>query len=117
MDWKKGMERRDFLKGITAAGLGASAGVISSTEARTFDRRIPRGSPIPSVLQPHPRIDAHPNSEGFWNQVRKAFVLPKDFFHFNTGTTGSMPLFSMQNLAVYNSFKSMDPKDWEDEHE
>ncbi len=24
-----------------------------------------------------------------------------------------MPLFSMSNLAVYNLFKSMDPRDWE----
>ena len=111
---KKGLERRDFLKGIAAAGLGAcrinwSHGGRGIRQQEEDPARIV----IPSALQPHPTINANPNSEGFWHQVKKAFVLPNDFFHFNTGTTGSMPLFSTSNLAVYNLFKSMDPRDWE----
>jgi selenocysteine lyase/cysteine desulfurase len=31
----------------------------------------------------------------------------------NTGTTGSQPLFSLSNLAVYNLWKSVDPRDWQ----
>lgn len=65
-------------------------------------------------LQPHPKIDARRGSEYFWKKVRKTFLLPDDYIHMNTGTTGSQPLFSINNLGVYNLYKSMDPRDWDD---
>jgi selenocysteine lyase/cysteine desulfurase len=66
-----------------------------------------------STLQAYPKVSANPGSEGFWVQVRKAFTLPSNYIHMNTGTTGSQPLFSQNNLAVYNNYKSMDPRDWQ----
>ena len=47
------------------------------------------------------------------HRCSNTFVLPDDYIHMNTGTTGSQPLFSLVNLGVYNLYKSMDPKDWE----
>ena len=60
-----------------------------------------------------PQIKGNPGTEQFWDKVRQTFVLPDDYIHMNTGTTGSQPLFSLVNLGVYNLYKSMDPKDWE----
>ncbi len=57
--------------------------------------------------------DISGSGERFWANVRKAFILPNDYIHMNTGTTGSQPLFSLSNLAVYNLWKSVDPRDWE----
>jgi hypothetical protein len=109
-----GLDRRDFLRGVAAAAV--SAGLIGNSEAQVL--LAPPGRPglplaLPDELQPHPVIRAAPHSEGFWNQVRKAFVLPPDYIHMNTGTTGSQPLFSLVNLGVYNLYKSLDPRDWE----
>lgn len=109
-----GLNRRNFLKGAAAAAV--TAGVLGSTEARALTRWAGRGkdsSVLPDTLLPHPLVNANPGSEGFWHQVRKAFPLPNDYIHMNTGTTGSQPLFSLNNLAVYNHYKSQDPRDWE----
>lgn len=111
---RSGVNRRDFMKGIASAAL--AAGFISLKDAdamgkSTYAPSIPRE--LPSVLQKHPSITAFPNSEGFWNQVGKAFPLPENYIHMNTGTTGAQPLFSLINLGVYNLYKSMDPRDWE----
>ena len=109
----KGFGRRDFLKGVGSAAL--AAGFIGLNKGEALAAK-PAGTPnngLPSTLQGYPTINANPNSEGFWNQVSKAFVLPNNYIHMNTGTTGSQPLFSQNNLAVYNNYKSMDPKDWQ----
>lgn len=109
---KVGIARRDFLKGIAAAAV--TAGFIGPSEAQAFmkgDKKA--GNILPQDLQPFPTIHAHRGTEGFWNQVHKTFILPDDYIHMNTGTTGSQPLFSLVNLGVYNLYKSMDPKDWE----
>lgn len=111
---ESGLNRRDFLKGVASAAV--AAGVIGFRDVEAMEKSlyvpsIPRE--LPSVLQPHPVVTAAPHSEGFWNQVSKAFPLPEDYIHMNTGTTGSQPLFSLINLGVYNLYKSMDPRDWE----
>lgn len=109
-----GIARRDFLKGIAAAAL--TAGIIGPSEARAFvnhDRCDQARNILPKNLQPYPQIKAHRGTEGFWNQVHRTFVLPDDYIHMNTGTTGSQPLFSLINLGVYNLYKSMDPRDWQ----
>ncbi len=109
-----GIARRDFLKGIAAAAL--TAGFIGPSEAKAFvdGGRCGQASNIlPQNLQPYPQIKARRGTEGFWNQVHQTFVLPDNYIHMNTGTTGSQPLFSLVNLGVYNLYKSMDPRDWE----
>ena len=111
-----GIARRDFLKGIAAAAL--TAGVIGTGEARAL-AAAPAWShkkdpPIlPQTLQPFPTVTGGRNTEEFWDKVRQTFVLPDNYIHMNTGTTGSQPLFSLINLGVYNLYKSMDPRDWE----
>ena len=110
---KQGFGRRDFLKGVGSAAL--AAGFIGLRESEAL-AKAPANNPnngLPTVLQTYPTINANPNSEGYWTQVRKAFTLPNNYIHMNTGTTGSQPLFSQINLAVYNNFKSADPKDWQ----
>jgi isopenicillin-N epimerase len=110
-----GIARRDFLKGIAAAAL--TAGVIGTGEARALAAAPPwahsQQNILPQTLQPFPTIQAPRGTEGFWAQVRNTFILPDNYIHMNTGTTGSQPLFSLTNLGVYNLFKSMDPRDWE----
>jgi selenocysteine lyase/cysteine desulfurase len=109
-----GIARRDFLKGIAAAAL--TAGFISPSEAKAFMDRPGKGcgqNILPQTLQPHPVIKEDVGTEQFWAKVRQTFVLPDDYIHMNTGTTGSQPLFSLVNLGVYNLYKCMDPRDWE----
>ena len=107
-----GIARRDFLKGIAAAAL--TAGVIGTGEARALAAAPPCGHSqknlLPQALQPFPKIQAHKKNEVFWAQVASSFVIPDNYIHMNTGTTGSQPLFSLINLGVYNLYKSMDPQ-------
>jgi isopenicillin-N epimerase len=64
-------------------------------------------------LQAPPALTAPRGTERFWRQVRRAFSLPEDYIHMNTGTTGTPPAFVQQNLGVYNAYKANDPRDWE----
>jgi len=107
-----GFNRRDFLKGFSAAALGAGF-VGSAHAARPVVAPPPAKPALPEALQGFPEIHAQRGTPGFWNQVRKAFPLPRDYIHMNTGTTGSQPEFSLNNLAVYNLYKSRDPRDWQ----
>ncbi|MDS4020167.1 MAG: aminotransferase class V-fold PLP-dependent enzyme [Candidatus Competibacter sp.] len=103
--------RRDFLKGAAATaavGMIDPAKVLAGQESSNNSH-----SDFPEQLRPHPVIGGNPSSESYWRNVRRAFVLPDDYIHMNTGTTGSQPLFALNNLAVYNLYKSMDPRDWE----
>ena len=107
--------RRSFIKGV--ATLAAGAGFVGTVHAKgppekPDDRPVIR-NPLPTTLLPQPKITARRGTEGFWTQVRKSFVLAPGYIHLNTGTTGSQPLFSLNNLAAYNVRKSMDPRDWE----
>ncbi|MFZ5450999.1 MAG: aminotransferase class V-fold PLP-dependent enzyme [Thermodesulfobacteriota bacterium] len=114
MEKAKGLCRRDFLKGVAAAAM--TAGMIGPSEAANFVKhsKCHQMPPIlPHTLQPHPEIRAFKGTERYWAKVRQTFVLPHNYIHFNTGTTGSQPLFSLINLGVYNLYKSMDPKDWQ----
>ncbi len=111
---KSGFGRRDFLKGVASAAV--TAGIIGTREAKAFttsseEHKISRL--VQNRLLPHPKIDGSPKSEEYWHRVRKSFVLPENYLHLNTGTTGSPPLFTQVNLGVYNLQKSLDPRDWE----
>jgi selenocysteine lyase/cysteine desulfurase len=109
----EGLDRRDFIKGVAAAtavgGLFAPASALADA-----DDGAPDSAPkIAKKLLPPPGIDVEPSSEKDWQEVRDAFLLGKDYIHMNTGTTGSQPAFALNNLALYNRYKSEDPKDWE----
>jgi isopenicillin-N epimerase len=114
MNQAKGLDRRDFLKGVAAAAL--TAGFIGTGEAAQMI--APPGLQkkqhiLPNMLQPFPEIKGWRGTEKFWAKVQETFVLPDNYIHMNTGTTGSQPLFSLINLGVYNAYKSMDPRDWQ----
>ena len=98
-----GVDRRDFLKVMSSAAVTAGLGASGLAHASRVDAQgIPRTSACsPKRLLPPPRLNHDPTSEKYWKQVRKAFVLPKDYVHMNTGTTGSQPAFSLNNLGVY----------------
>ncbi len=106
--------RRSFLAGSAAA---ATAGFVGIGESQATGTRWPtppwHGHKLRHQrLLPHPTIRAPRGSERFWRKVRRTFPLPNNYIHMNTGTTGSQPNFSINNLEVYNAYKSMDPKDW-----
>lgn len=114
MHQKRGMERRDFLKSLATAAVAAGFTGTRAAEAIVAPPGMPHVPPVlPNRLMPRPNITAARGTEGFWNQVRKSFTLPEQYIHMNTGTTGSQPLFSLVNLGVYNLYKSMDPRDWQ----
>ncbi len=112
---KNGVDRRDFIRGMSAAGV--AAGLLGMSERKAAAYPSPRGqSHVPPVIHnellPPPKVSGAPGSEPFWASVREAFILPRNYIHMNTGTTGSQPFFSINNLAVYNLYKSVDPRDW-----
>jgi isopenicillin-N epimerase len=106
--------RRDLFKGAAAAGLAAALWKPRIAAACEQHHELWHG-PLPTKLMAHPKIPGHPNNEHFWRHVRQAFPLPPvgRYYHYNTGTTGSQPFFSLNNLAVYNLYKSRDPVFWE----
>ena len=117
----KELDRRSFLKGAAAAAL--TGGFVGTSVSNAFARdddyeRHGRKHHVPPIsghkLLPHPKINARRGTERFWQKVRKTFLLPRNYIHMNTGTTGSQPKFSLNNLGVYNLYKSMDPRDWQD---
>ena len=108
-----GFGRRDFLKGAVSTAIAAGVVGWGGTKAHAGPRGGRRNSGLPDALQPLPSVHSAAGSERFWKEVRQAFTLPDDFIHMNTGTTGSQPLFSQINLAVYNNYKSADPRDWQ----
>jgi selenocysteine lyase/cysteine desulfurase len=112
-EMEHGFDRRNFLKGVTSATLATGLMGSSQVFASMRDSHAHVVGDLPDTLLPHPIIDARHGTEGFWNQVRKAFALPNDYIHMNTGTTGSQPLFALNNLGVYHLYKSQDPRDWE----
>lgn len=104
------------MKGAAAAGLTSTLlrpGRASAFPDVSYQHQKHNG--LPTELQPHPLIKGDPSKENFWTQVRQAFPLPPrgEYCHYNTGTTGSQPWFSLNNLAVYNLYKSQDPVFWQ----
>ncbi len=100
--------RRGFLKGFASAAAAATLvgpGQVLTAQAGT-------GSQFGTALLAPPVIDATPGTKKYWRKVRKAFGLADDYIHMNTGTTGSQAEFVQNNLAVYNRYKSADPRDW-----
>ena len=107
--------RRSFLKGAAGGTLatGALAGGVPILGASPARAQTAASGTVPEMrLLKHPTITAEPGSEAFWQEVRDAFPLPQDYIHMNTGTTGSQPTFAQNNLAVYNHYKSANPRDW-----
>ncbi|WOI58012.1 aminotransferase class V-fold PLP-dependent enzyme [Palleronia sp. LCG004] len=113
--------RRHFLKGAAGGAIatgtfatatltaGSAALTARPAAAQTASRAPMTGT---ELLAP-PTIGAEPGSDAFWDEVRAAFNLD-NYIHMNTGTTGSMPAFVQNNLAVYNHYKSSDPLNWRD---
>ncbi len=105
--------RRDLIKGAAAAGL--FTGLLKPGKALGMGNfeQFGQGN-LPTKLQPFPTINGSPTTDKFWADVRKQFPLPPvgSYCHYNTGTTGSQPYFSLNNLAVYNLYKSRDPVYW-----
>jgi isopenicillin-N epimerase len=105
--------RRDLMKGAAATGLLA---LLKPTRASALGgmEQFKQGD-FPTKLAAIPEIKGNPSQDKFWRDVRKEFPLPKvgDYCHYNTGTTGSQPYFSLNNLAVYNLYKSRDPVFWQ----
>ena len=110
MDSRAGLSRRGILQGLTGAALATT--LFKPGIARADGREWEDGG-FSTRLRPVPTITGNPAGERYWNHVRRAFGLPDNYIHMNTGTTGSQPLFSINNLIVYNMFKSLDPRDWE----
>ena len=112
------LSRRNLIKGITSASIGAAllgpANVLAANQS-CQSRRPLRSTQLPNQLMAHPNISGNPTQENFWAQVRDAFPLPPkgEYYHYNTGTTGSQPFYSINNLGVYNLYKSNDPVFWE----
>jgi isopenicillin-N epimerase len=100
--------RRGLLQSLTGAALGTALLKPGQASATPGTR-----APLPNELLPVPTLKGNPNSEGYWVNVRKEFVLPQNYIHMNTGTTGSQPTFSLHNKGVYDLYKSQDPRDWE----
>jgi isopenicillin-N epimerase len=116
----KELDRRSFLKGAATTAL--TAGFVGTGVADAFTLEDDykwhgKKHHVPPIslqeLLPHPKINAWRGTERFWEKVRETFLLPRNYIHMNTGTTGSQPQFSLNNLEVYNLYKSMDPRDWE----
>lgn len=111
-----GFDRRGFLRGLGSTALVGAFGGIADARADEAPRR-PRPEELldearEGLARP-PVPTARRGTERYWRQVRQAFLLPDRYIHLNTGTTGSQPRFSLVNLAVYNLYKSLDPRDWE----
>jgi len=102
------LDRRGFLKGFASAAVAAT--LVGPREALAGPS-VPAGQ-FGRQLLPPPTITKPAGTEKYWKQVRKAFALADDYIHMNTGTTGSPPEFVQNNLAVYNRYKSEDPRDW-----
>jgi selenocysteine lyase/cysteine desulfurase len=106
-----GEGRRAWLGKLAAGGLALG---LAPGQAAAGGR----GDPLPGAgradaLLPPPALPGPRGSERRWRAVRHAFVLPDDYIHMNTGTTGSQPAFVLNNLAVYDRYKCRDPRDWE----
>jgi selenocysteine lyase/cysteine desulfurase len=102
------------MKGAAATGLLALLKPSTATAHGWVPEEFRHG-PLPTKLMPYPLIKGNPSQERFWHEVRRAFPLPPvgHYCHYNTGTTGSQPFFSINNLAVYNLYKSRDPVFWQ----
>jgi len=108
--------RRDLIRAGSAAGLFALFKPGAAKAKGPDDERDDlKNAHLPTKLQGVPQIKGSVTSEKFWRDVRKQFPLPPvgDYCHYNTGTTGSQPFFSINNLAVYNLYKSRDPVFWQ----
>lgn len=110
--------RRSFLHALGSSVI--ATGLVATPSTRAWADEAPPGPSAKSLLarareglQRPPRPSAPAGTEHYWAEVRRAFPLSRDYVHFNTGTTGSQPHFSLVNLLVYNLYKSLDPRDWE----
>jgi selenocysteine lyase/cysteine desulfurase len=106
----QGVGRRELFR--KAAIATAAAAIVPGT-ALAEGAHAARGHRGADELQAPPTLTAPRGTERLWRQVRKAFALPEDYIHMNTGTTGSPPSFVLDNLGVYGAYKALDPRDWE----
>jgi enediyne biosynthesis protein CalE9 len=95
--------RRGFLKAAGGAAAATGAALALPQSAALANGR-PKTVTIP---------DLPPSSlaeEKWWKRIRWNFSLDNGTFHYNTGTTGSLPGFGQDNLAVYEARKSANPR-------
>jgi selenocysteine lyase/cysteine desulfurase len=114
MQPRGGLSRRGILQSIAGAAVATTLLPGKARADRGWGREWEdEDRELPTRLRPVPQIKGAPGTEKYWRNVRRAFTLPENYIHMNTGTTGSQPVFSLSNLIVYNLFKSLDPRDWE----
>src|SRR5512141_2950892 len=107
---EQSLGRRELFR---KAAVATAAAAIAPGAAVADTLPLARGRIQIGELQAPPSLTAPRGTDRFWRQVRRAFALPGDYFHLNTGTTGSPPAFVLANLGVYNAYKARDPRDWE----
>jgi selenocysteine lyase/cysteine desulfurase len=101
--------RRDFLKLLGGA---AVTGTAALTLPQTWPQTWVEAPTLPKKIKEPTYPSLPPSSlpeEKWWAEIRKNFALDKNVFHFNTGTTGSLPVFAQENLALYVERKSATP--------
>ena len=106
-----GVDRRGFLKGFASAAVATGLVGPRQVLANGSHERQGRETFGEELLAP-PIIGGKHRNERYWEKVAQEFGLADDYIHMNTGTTGSQPQFVQNNLAVYNRYKSADPRDW-----
>ncbi len=108
-----GVGRRELFRKAAIATAATAAAAVVPRSALADASPVARVRSAVGDLEAPPTPNAPRGTERFWRQVRRAFALPEDYFHMNTGTTGTPPAFVLRNLAVYNAYKALDPRDWE----
>lgn len=104
--------RRGFMKGAALGGVASLVSLGGGAAVASPAIRHPYRADPAAGLAEVPAISASSGTEGYWTEVRSHFGLADDYIHMNTGTTGSLPLFAQQNLAVMNAYKAADPLNW-----
>ena len=92
--------RRDFIKMCSAATMGGVSSLLLPGASEAEDSL--------GVLDT--RLLHNPDSELYWNLVRKQFVLKPGLIYMNTGTEGSMPRRVLARLKDY--FKEFAENPW-----
>jgi len=97
------LDRRAFL----ARGTALAAGVAFRNSLFAQIEKAP-------AILPDPKAFA-PNQEGYWDELRKQFLIPEDEIYLNNGTVGSSPAPVLKAVFdCYNQSERLDEQDPED---
>lgn len=86
--------RRSFLKGMAAAAAFPALGSASA---------LSRSAPPISALT------SNADDEAYWEMVRSCFVLKPDYHFLNTGTKGSQPIHTLDEIHQCSRIIAEDP--------